>query len=180
MFAVVCKKIYLILAQKQNVRAVRKNVCVKEKHDRAIKIGYIFGQRRTNKRTERCALNLMSRRGENNLGEHRKIDGSSEHIWPTLERRSEVKEFFQNYLEWWKQSSRPPEQPDPNPAGRCHHKDSHVGRVEQGVEGHRPGHPRSLGPVNPRVERARHEVVNQSPDQPQDRIDGGDRKVEGR
>ena len=80
MFAVVCKKIYLILAQKQNVRAVRKNVCVKEKHDRAIKIGYIFGQRRTNKRTERCALNLMSRRGENNLGEHRKLDGSSERI----------------------------------------------------------------------------------------------------
>ena len=65
---------------KKNVRAVRKNVCVKEKHDRAIKIGYIFGQRRTNKRTERCALNLMSRRGENNLGEHRELDGSSERI----------------------------------------------------------------------------------------------------
>ena len=81
MFAVVCKKIYLILAQKkQNDRAVRKNVCLKEKHDRAIRIGYIFGQRRTNKRTERCALNLMSRRGENNLGEHRKLDGSSERI----------------------------------------------------------------------------------------------------
>ena len=80
MFAVVCKKIYLILAHKKNVRAVRKNVCVKEKHDRAIKTGYIFGQRRANKRKERCALNLMSRRGENNLGEHRKLDGSSEHI----------------------------------------------------------------------------------------------------
>ena len=99
----------------------------------------------------------------------------------TLSSDSELgRRTINDYLKWREKPTHPSPQPECETTGYSHQVDSNEAGEEEGIAGHRPCGSRSVSPAHSGVERARDAVVEARSDEPDDGVDGGNRKIHGR